>query len=110
MTLEEEKKLVIKEFFPEWEIENLRGFEEIRREDDFPGLCICLIQLQHWKPNEYRIWWDEIWGKMDDDTAEIYYQELVCLLDKNNLDPSRWEIHTAKPEICWQALVKALEG
>ena len=74
LILEEEKKLVIKILFPEWEFEQFDGELNIRRSDYFPGLCLEAIPLEHWHPNKQRKYWDEIWEKMEQDseTKRVY--------------------------------------
>ncbi len=49
--------------------------------------------------------WSEIWGNMDDEVQKKYKYHLSRLVGSWSL----WLFHTAKPAICWQALIKTLE-
>jgi len=52
----------------------------------------------------------KIWEKMNPLQEAVYIDELEKLLPEQELHANRWyEIHTALPEICWQALVNVLE-
>jgi len=84
--IEDEKKLVAEKLFP----------------DKWPLTDYQFIHTT-WHPQKERKWWDEIWDKMDDEVKERY---MNWLLDRAYIGD--WDIHTAKPEICWKALIKTL--
>jgi len=119
MIPEEEKKLVIKELFPEWTIENLRGITEISRDNDFPGLCINLIEFQYWNPNEYRVWWPEIFRKIaDKKMVKELLEALEIEMEGTNpysydgltpIDAYLWHTLTVETEYLWAATVRILE-
>jgi len=87
MTLEEEKKLVAEKDLVIEKLGILRPFNE----------------YYGWNPQSERKWWDEIWEKMDGsimlDYIEILRQNGGTIIN----------LHTAKPEVCWKALIKTLE-
>ena len=65
-----------------------------------------------WNPQSEHKWWDEIWENIEQAKREIkkrYMTILIALIDKNAENVSKWKVHTAQPEICWEALVKTLE-
>ena len=84
MKLEDEKKLVA-----EWMGWNLKYIE-----DRFD-----------WNPQSERKWWDELFDKIWEQSLDgKYISELVKMGNFR-----KWSIHTAKPEVCWKALIKTLE-
>jgi len=64
------------------------------------------IQLGEWNPQEDRNCWDEIWDKMDIQTGLKYLKNLKQYFKDDSVE---WDYHTAKPEICWKALIRTLE-
>jgi len=74
------------------------------------------IPFYVWNPQKNRDgrkWWDEIWEKMDGETWTKYLKNLEDLLIPLDTIPIRKkliekEFHAAKPDICWEALVKTL--
>jgi len=73
----------------------------------------ALMTVFGWNPQSERKWWDEIWEKMDRKTIIEYKSNLDDLLVLENVSLSNsieWKYHTAKPEVCWQALIKTLEA
>jgi len=113
MTLEEEKELVA---------EKLMGWKIIYL--DSPTPCIdkgktgSRTHLARWNPQSERKWWDEIWDKMDAKMFEEYFEilgEMILHAKKKNTPKHILEdiilrgFHTAKPEVCWEALIKTLE-
>ena len=108
MKLEDEKILVATRLMG-WEIKKggVNSSWEWISIADKNGDVRPWLKFEKWKPNEESKWWDEIWGKMDSEIARKYLCELQFrIITVGNY----WEIHTAKPEICWKALVKTLEA
>jgi len=113
MTLEEEKKLVAEKLMG-WRYANeyqqpdgpyWKGFYTDKTKEE--------LHISQWEPNEGRKWWDEIWEKMKStlideyhDVSDIYYDYIRY--NERGKPISGWDLHTAKPETCWKALIKAL--
>lgn len=59
-----------------------------------------------------RKWWSEIWDKMDFEFYVKYDKNLTRILfiavTDGFLEYNR-AMHTAKPEVCWSALIKTLK-
>ena len=109
MTLEEEKKLVA-----DW-----MGWIHVSVSpgDNFfytsGNIIKDRILVKEWNPQSERKWWDEIWEKIDDkNLSYIYVDKIVELEYVTEISglPKWWHIHTAKPEICWKALIKAINN
>lgn len=104
MTLEEQKKLVAEKFG--FEVKgDLIGHPRIHVRWNYDGYPSFSLQ---WKPHEERKWWDEIWDKMDEFTFNKYMRILTESFGIVFRIGYR-EIHTAKPEIMWKALIKTLK-
>jgi len=120
MTLEEQKKLVAEKLM-EWLID----------EYDVAGLIVIdfitdkgsesdrgeRINIDNWNPQSERKWWDDIWEEMDDEMFEEWitniHSSFVNEWAENDYKPSEPNykrlIQTAKPDVCWKALIKTLE-
>jgi hypothetical protein len=70
------------------------------------------------KPWKNRNVWDEIWEKTGSLIANQYFAnvliELGCFVDNLGCPVNigyveAYQAHTAKPEICWKALIKTLK-
>ncbi|MCP3682002.1 MAG: hypothetical protein GY861_04860 [bacterium] len=64
-----------------------------------------------WNPKSDRNCWDKIWNNMDKHFRPVYITHLGKLLPEYEEDDYNepWFFHTALPEICWPALIKAIE-
>jgi len=95
--------------------------KEKRRVGDFMGweyedgafspkgqLHIILIRLDDYNPQSERKWWDEIWDRMDEKMFMKYLDNIESLFELPLFYTK--DFHTAKPEVCWKALIKTLEG
>tara|TARA_R100001244_G_scaffold67422_1_gene55190 strand:- start:676 stop:1053 length:378 start_codon:yes stop_codon:yes gene_type:complete len=80
------------------------------------------LPIQEWSPQKDRNAWPEIWDMMNWRMIKEYDKNLVQM-HYDNAHPTatggfgedtelalRWKSHRAKPEVCWQALIKTLEG
>lgn len=80
--------------------------------------------FDEWNPQDNetgRSWWDEIWRKMFQGTAEMwevysqifvnYYNNQRTEKQVQNNPPLNFRLlfHTAKPEVCWKAFIMTLE-
>ena len=76
-----------------------------------------------WNPQSERKWWGDIWKKLnekfwdkrDNSLKQNYITNLKYLIVMNPMrEPQKWEwefeLHAAKPEVCWEALIKTLKG
>ncbi len=108
MTLLEEKKMVLK-----W----LRKVIDLRWY--WPkgyNKAASKKRIEFWNPQSndcpYSDW-SEIWGNMDEDTFAKYLTTVVSLMGFDENSTEIFKIarfaHTAKPAICWQALIKTIE-
>jgi len=106
MNLEDEKKRVAE--WMGWEIrlddEHLGAFSNMKQEFiDF---------YKNWKPQSERKWWDEIWERLSVYDLDYVYtdnvQKFAHAQETRGL-ATKWYIHTAKPEVCWKALLKTLK-
>ncbi len=63
------------------------------------------------KPWKDRNCWDKIWDNMDKHFRPVYITHLGKLLPEYEEDDYNepWFFLTAKPAICWQALIKTIE-
>ena len=107
MLLEEEKILVAKKVMG-WEIIYSMKIKGI---SDPSSAYIKNIKtlLKNWNPQEERKWWDDIWrAKGFGGITGMYYDNLL-LIKPPQREPFIW-LHTAKPEVCWKALIKTLGG
>ncbi len=113
MTLLEEKKMVAR--WMGWKL--TKGFDERSEKscwhvhDKFKNWLF--VNIENWNPQSERQFWDEIWDNMDEDFIISYLNNLHALLEValNGAEHlEHFANHTAKPEICWQALIKALEN
>ncbi len=100
MTLLEEKKMVAT-----W-----MGWEYDKHADAYLRFNHPrLVCLEFWNPQSERKFWDEIWGQMDEDETQKYCFMLDRHLKDDGEPYSRvWGFLTAKPAICWQALIQTL--
>ncbi len=102
MTLIEEKKLVAEKLMG-WSFIGLFIFKYPKKSDkqkNHPA-------ISSWNPQLERKWWDEIWEREGFPTGK-YYDNLLALKPAPR-EKHIW-LHTAKPEVCWKALIKTLEG
>lgn len=115
MTLEEEKKLVAEKLMG-WRLSDIANeasgipaYEYVWEEYITSSKTWEFIYFYgDWRPNEDRNFWDEIWGKMDVNFYYQYKKNLSEIISKEkNLDRIM-DLHTAKPDICWKALIKVL--
>ena len=98
MSIEAEKKLVA-----EWLEKEFKTIEELKS-GEFG------VAKTGWKPESERKWWDEIWEKMAGEQLDEYEFILSKLWETTSTGYTiKMFIHTAKPEICWKALIKTLE-
>ncbi len=107
MNIEEEKKLVIK--FMGYTIEEEEvphGYGPEHTESIIRNEGHKVKRFNSWSPESERKWWDKIWDKMDDEMFEKYHMNIARLFGPLNIR----EIHTAKPSICWKALIKTLNN
>lgn len=110
MTLEDEKKLVAEK------LGFMLGKALTGHTNIGTKLFLDFILLAAWNPQTQIQWWPEIWDKMDEKTFSQYSVEVdkiigfpVIKANGNVLSWGSWKrIHTAKPEICWKALIKTL--
>jgi len=68
--------------------------------------------LDGWNPHEDRNCWDEIWDALSYEQEKSYSDNLWLLLGANGMDTlhhNQMLFHTAKPELCWEALIKTLQ-
>jgi len=112
MTLEEEKELVAEKlgfYF------NQTWGTICFKMDESPKSGLL---WEHWKPQSERKWWPDIWDKMgyiEERGYSIgwndYLNNLSKLLefDSDLVAEKIYKFHTAKPEICWEALIKTLK-
>ena len=106
MTLEEEKKLVAE--WMGWRVNQYHslGLQHFVRVTNNPESA---VYIDAWNPQSYRNCWDEIWENMNDDIKEVYLDNLTNILPVQINGIVSWlEIHTAKPEKCWKALIETL--
>jgi len=101
MNIEDKKKLVV---------EKLMGWHTFNCHSDQGDFWVwarkdspLVIGKKEWSPQSERKWWDEIWEKMDKDWFLKYIWNLFDEVE------GIFEIHTAKPEICWKALVETIK-
>ena len=94
MTLTKEKKLVAEWMGWHW---NDVWNTICTTLDESPKNAMLIVL---WNPQSERNCWDEIWANMTLGIADRYM---------SNLNGTMWEMHTAKPEVCWKALIKTLE-
>ncbi len=66
-------------------------------------------RIEFWNPKSDRNCWDEIWSKLRETALYAKYNGIVWRMCQTHGELDLWKLHTAKPEICWQALIKALE-
>ena len=100
MKLEEEKKLVAK--FMKYQI-----IDRLHTKNEHGNY---IADGRPWNPESNREWWDEIWEKMDDEIWEIYSHYVSELHGESIIGNFDRYYHTAKPEICWKALIRTLEN
>lgn len=103
MSLEDEKKLVAENLMG-WTLEKQANF------NDYNVLEINMFSLGEWGPqdNEKATCkeWDEIFEAMD---GEVWMKYMDIIVDENNIWNEERFIHTVKPAIKWQALLKTLK-
>jgi len=105
--LEEEKKLVAEKLMG-WDVIKAYPYGEYYMAGQKES-----ISVREWSPQSERKWWDEIWEKMDLDIEGEYHTCLILGLEDLGHKPRGvgWkQYHTAKPSVCWQALIKTLEA
>jgi len=103
MNLEDEKKLVAE--WMGWKCEN-------KYNDDWIVCPNHVFRLYEWTPESERKWWDEIWERLSVYDLDYVYtdnvQKFAHAQETRGL-ATKWYIHTAKPEVCWKALLKTLK-
>jgi len=65
-----------------------------------------------WNPHEDPRCWPEIWERLYPQKIGSFLKVLFPLLDMpygHDEDDKYWACLTAPPEVCWKALIKALE-
>ena len=97
-SLEDEKRLVATRLMG-WEYEP----------EDYNGVVEFSSSVEDWNPQDNERAtneeWQEIWDKMD----EFQWGEYIEQLSEFQTKPGKWKfLHTAKPEICWAALIKTI--
>ena len=109
MTLVEEKKLVA----------DFMGWKHIPTEMKVTALRYqkkdrTSIYLDQWHINNNELAtckdWDEIWDEMDEDFMEKYLHEVYRNLNLGIASITLHEklFHTAKPDLCWKALLQTI--
>jgi len=112
MNIDDEKKLALKELFG-IEVAETGYYQKVGKPKK--GYIKPLLHIRDWNPQDNetgRKWWPKIWEKMSYDMFIIYLGHLRTGLKINhlsNLNLIEISVHTAKPEICWKALIKTLE-
>jgi len=116
MNLEDEKKLVAEKLMG-WQVvlipdilpDGAKNYEQWVKEGSKPTHTLN-GRLEDWNPQSERKWWDEIWDKMG---YEVFYRYLDSINEDGLFDYSGYHrdknFHTAKPEVCWKALLKTLK-
>ena len=108
--LEEEKKLVVVTLkLPN--IVFMGGFHQYYLSYEHPW------ERTKWDPQDNKVgrrFWDDIWENMDYEMTAIYLEHVSDLAppqitNYNIVYNSRWPVHTARPKICWKALIKTLQ-
>lgn len=114
LTIEQQKKLVADSMGWKWIPEyRERGYYPISARVVING---TEISIDKWLPEEDVRWWPTIWkcGNEILDFNIDYIANLISLLGLGNLNwdvinlETLMKIHTAPPEICWEALIKTL--
>jgi len=114
MDLNEEKKLVVEKLMG-WEKGDYKGggWPIEYYDDEYHKIG---IMLKNWNPQDNEIgrrWWDEIWEKMQNlalrggYVAELEKHFGINMMKRYSCN-SVLAIHTAKPAICWKALIKTI--
>jgi len=109
MNLEEEKMMVLF-----WLGYKSTGLKKVVHLWGKPGKDIININLYNPQDNKTgRKWWDEIWEKIGENeqltNSYIFnLQKSIAGFDSNFMEQYMWIIHTAKPDICWKALIKTI--
>jgi len=117
MKLEDEKKLVAEKLMG-WDIHD-NSYRHIDYEYHYhktkPHTTQNRVFPKNWNPQSndcpFSVW-DEIWDKLGYNQEFTYSDNLWKLLECDILEPSGHNnmlFHTAKPEVCWKALIKTLE-
>lgn len=77
-----------------------KSFEPIRR---------YLSEIEPWSKIEY---WPKIWGNIskNSDIKKKYMSNVISLINKDASQVSKFDVHTAKPKINWEALIMVLKG
>jgi len=112
--IEKEKKLVIEKLLTHW-----KWLLDTWQEDGGEiaelkigrGRGTSQIDVKNWNPQSERKWWPEIWEKMDAVMIYKYKGEMEGIWENlygNSIPSPFWFYHTAKPEVCWKALIKTL--
>ena len=107
MTLNKEKQFVMKELFGCHE----HSFTKKVWINNNPEYKEHFF-LPKWNPQEKREFWDRIWEAMDKKQKTDYIlilRDITGSNDEHILLDIFWIVHTAKPEICWKALIKLLK-
>lgn len=108
MNLEEEKKLVAVELMG-WDLKQTPDNRWLYKNVKNNSHCYWL-KLSNWNPQTDRNCWDEIWGKMDVCLYEKYLKNACYVLGVGyETTLNSWKFHTAKPAICWKALITTLK-
>jgi len=105
VTLEEEKKLVAEK------LGFMLGKAHTGHTTIGVKIFLDFIILAAWNPQTQIQWWPEILEKIgkDGDLRELFIQNLDVFLDFTMTEyDSIWNGLTAKPKICWKALIKTL--
>jgi len=99
MTLEEEKRLVLK-----WLGYSVGVNRYWKKEAGRVGA----MSIESYHGNTDPRCWPEIWEKIDGQMIKKYIPILAEMVGGDWKCP--WRIHTAPPEVCWKALIKTLKG
>jgi len=108
MNLIEEKKMVCEKLM-NWKLEKGVSTKYWILKDN----KVKPIKMKNWNPQENRKCWDEIWDKLKDKKIiNEYNKNIHMLIKKQKLNDMElfWFLHTLKPEICWEILIKTLKG
>ncbi len=114
MSIEDEKKLVATCVMG-WKVKgsSMKGHESLMWIES-PDCIGNSWNLSQWMPHIDRKWWDEIWEKMDDEMFKKYRNNLEAIFGITSYHPySKTNVklmHTAKPKLCWKALITTLIG
>ncbi|MCP3682000.1 MAG: hypothetical protein GY861_04850 [bacterium] len=104
MTLREEKKMVTE--WMGWKENGTYHAEPVFKNKEGENVF-------GWNPQSDRNCWDKIWDNMNEETFAKYLTTVVSLMGFDENSSEIFKIacfaHTAKPAICWRALIKTIE-